>query len=81
MVQLHASYMVVICFMPHYKGVGAYFDAFLNLSVTCQLHASYMALLVHQLGRQNLPQVVADFKLYYYSSLEASCLISSNVRS
>ena len=42
MAQLHASYMVVICFMPHYKGVGAYFDAFLNLSVTCQLHASYM---------------------------------------
>ena len=38
MAQLHASYMVVICFMSHYKGVWANFDAFLNLSVTCQLH-------------------------------------------
>ena len=46
-----------------------------------QLHASYMVLFVHQLGRQNLPQVVADFKLYYYSSSEASCFISSNVLS
>ena len=42
MAQLHASYMVVICFMPHYKGVCAIFNAFLNLSVTCQLHGSYM---------------------------------------
>ena len=38
MAQLHANYMVVICFMPHYKGVWANFDAFLSLSVTCQLH-------------------------------------------
>ena len=42
MAQLHASYMVVICFIPHYKGVGANFDAFLSFSVTYQLHGSYM---------------------------------------
>ena len=44
-----------------------------------QLYTSYMVLLVHQLGGQFLPQVVAEFKLYYYSSSEASCFISSNV--
>lgn len=42
MAQLHASYMVVICFTPHYKGGLANFDVYLRLSVTCQLHGSYM---------------------------------------
>lgn len=45
-----------------------------------QLHASYMVLFVHQLGRQFLPQLVADFKRSYSLS-EVSCFISRNVRS
>ena len=55
----------------------------LNLSspIMAQLHASYMVLFVHQLGRQNLPQLVEDSKHSYFSSSEASCFISSNVLS
>ena len=45
-----------------------------------QLHASYMVLFVHQLGRQFLLQLVADFKRSYSLS-EISFFISSNVRS
>ena len=45
-----------------------------------QLYTSYIVLFVYQLGRQLLPQLVADFKRSYSFS-EAFCFISSNVRS